>query len=185
MREYHDGILLFELTDQKIWSRALTDTLGLAQYYEANKYNYMGEETLKAAVYAFQDLDAVTSAREIIREMIINGMEDEAILENLLKTLEIQVDLRQANFTGGKQPAIDEITWSPGLRGPVFYDNEYLLVRVIEKLPPGPKKMEEIRGLLIADYQQYLEDSWVEELKNRYEVFVDRNVLRQVQLAIE
>jgi len=181
MKEYHDGILLFELTDQRIWSRALTDTAGLQDFYEASRFNYMAGERLSATLFNFQDEESAVASIDLITEMARAGASDEAITARLSEEHGIQVSMVHDRFAKNSHPAVDEIIWSPGIRGPVKYDGHYLLVRVHEVQPQQPKKMNEIRGLLIADYQQYLEEQWLKELRNKYSVHVDRDVLQQIQ----
>ena len=55
INEYHDGILLFDLTDKKVWSKAVKDTAGLQQFYEKNKNNYLWEERLDASIMIIKD----------------------------------------------------------------------------------------------------------------------------------
>lgn len=181
MKEYHDGILLFELTDQRIWSRALADTAGLQDFYKANRFNYMAGERLSATLFSFQDEESAVASIDLITEMARAGGSDEVITARLSEEHGMQVSMVHDMYAKESHPAVDEIIWSPGIRGPVKYDGRYLLARVHEVQPQQPKKMNEIRGLLIADYQQYLEEQWLKELRNKYSVHVDRDVLQQIQ----
>src|SRR5690606_37886639 len=65
-REYRDGILLFDLTDQKVWSKAVKDTAGLRAYYEANKNNYLWGERAEVTVYKCLDSKIAKECRKML-----------------------------------------------------------------------------------------------------------------------
>ena len=44
LQEYREGLLLFELMQQKVWNKAATDTLGLQAYYDAREASYIGKK---------------------------------------------------------------------------------------------------------------------------------------------
>ena len=181
--EYHDGILLFELTDQMIWSRAMNDTLGLKAFYESNKYDYMGEEKLDVALFVFPVgiyIQKLLAIRSKIDGMVLDEKSDHDIL-TWLENEGIDVQLEQQIFEKGNNPVVDLIVWSEGVKGPVVYDEKYHLVRVHERIPAQPKAMHEIKGILISDYQEYLEAKWVKELRAKYDVVVDKDVLNKVK----
>lgn len=181
MKEYHDGILLFELTDKMVWTKALTDTAGLEAFYHANQDRYMGGERLDATIFSFQDEDDAIASKVLMADLVRNGADDDTILAALKDDHGKQVRKQHGRFSRGDHPAIDEVIRQAGIRGPVQNAEQYLLIRVHEVIPPGPKAMHEIRGLLISDYQQYLEEKWVRELRDKNEVYIDLSVLKQIQ----
>src|SRR5262249_26432514 len=67
MQEYRDGILLFELTDKKVWSKAVKDTLGLKEYYEKNKSNYMWPERVEATIYTNANAEVAKQTRSLMK----------------------------------------------------------------------------------------------------------------------
>ena len=64
-------------------------------------------------------------------------------------------------------------------------DGHYFLVQITEILSPGKKSFEEARGAVISDYQTYLEEQWIEELKSKYEVNINKDVLKEVVDELE
>jgi peptidyl-prolyl cis-trans isomerase SurA len=74
------------------------------------------------------------------------------------------------------------VDWKPGVYGPLMVNGQHMIVQVNDILPPRPREKSEIRGLLIADYQNHLEKKWVRELRDKYEVFVNEEVLKQIQI---
>ena len=85
MEEYHDGILLFELTDQKVWSRAVKDTTGLMEFHGQNRNEFMWEERLDAGIHTCEDAKIAKKVRKELRKNSdIEGLRRELIAERPL-----------------------------------------------------------------------------------------------------
>jgi peptidyl-prolyl cis-trans isomerase SurA len=180
MREYHDGILLFELTDQKVWSKAMQDTTGLREFYTRNISNYMWDDRLDAIIFTFSSEEMAKSARSKIRRNYRRKAPNDQLIKELNQNSQLDVIAEKGLFEQREKPLLGEIKWSKGV-SPVFtWHERYYLVQVNNVLPAQPKKLNEIRGLVIADYQNYLEDKWVEELRQKYSFSVDKSVLKSL-----
>ena len=179
MREYHDGILLFEITDQEVWSRAVQDTSGMRAFFDANRDRYLWEARMHATLFSTSD-DA--TAQEVL-ELLSRNMDDpaEAVLQQMNTAEPGRVSVREARFQRGDHPAADLADWQPGVYGPFQQNGQTMVVKVHGILPPARKEKSEVRGLLIADYQNHLEKIWVAELREKYEIVVHREVLDQVK----
>ena len=53
-------------------------------------------------------------------------------------------------------------------------------VEVVGKKLKAPKHYTDVRGLVVSDYQEQLEREWIDNLRQRYKVTVDRDVLQSV-----
>jgi peptidyl-prolyl cis-trans isomerase SurA len=182
MREYHDGILLFELTDQKVWNKAMQDTTGLKEFYNRNISNYMWDDRLDAIVFSFSSEDMAKSARSKIRRNYRRKAPHDQLVKELNQNSQLDVTAEKGLFELREKPLLGDIKWSKGV-SPVFkWHERYYIVQVNDVLPSQPKKLNEIRGLVIADYQNYLEDEWIEELRQKYNFSVDRGVLQSLDI---
>jgi peptidyl-prolyl cis-trans isomerase SurA len=176
VKEYRDGILLFELTNEKVWAYASKDTVGLETYYEAHKKDFMWDTRLDASIYTVNDTNYV----DAIRKMIEKGKSDEEIEEELGNdTLNI-VRIERKKFQKDENATIDGIKWKKGLTDARRKGLKIEFVRVYEKISPQPKSFEEARGLITAGYQEQLEEEWIEELRAKYPVEIEQEVLESV-----
>jgi peptidyl-prolyl cis-trans isomerase SurA len=179
VKEYHDGILLFELTDQKIWSKAVKDTTGLEAFYASRKNEYMWDERLDATIYTFNSTDQkiLTKARNAIKK----GITDNELLEmiNTDSTSVLSTDRRK--FLKGDNPLIDEIDWKPGISTETINGDKAYMIMVHEVIKPEPKKLNEARGIVTADYQNFLEQEWIKELRQKYPFEVNKEVLSSIK----
>jgi peptidyl-prolyl cis-trans isomerase SurA len=179
VKEYRDGILLFELTDQKIWSKAVKDTAGLESFYNQHKGNYMWGQRLDATVYTLESTDDKLIAG--LRKAISNGLTDTELLAqyNTDTTSVLTIDHRK--YQKGDDELIDNLEWKPGLAPESIDEGKVYLVNIHALLSPEPKKLNEARGLITADYQNYLEQEWIRELRARYPFKVYDEVLSSIK----
>jgi len=190
MQEYRDGILLFNLTDEKVWSKAVKDTVGLNAFYKDNKNNYMWNERIDATIYIINE----GTDPDLLREKIKSGSTDEDILNTFNTDEKEVVFIETGKFEKGDNPLIDNTSWSkgiskiykvsdfPGLKNkPGISDNALAVVKTNRKLKPEPKTLKEARGIITSDYQNYLENEWIKELKGKYEVVVNPEVLSTIK----
>ncbi|MES2681162.1 MAG: peptidylprolyl isomerase [Bacteroidota bacterium] len=178
-REYRDGILLFDLTDQKVWSKAVKDTAGLKAFYEKNKNNYLWEE--RADVSTYKCLNEKTA--KDVRKMLKEGKGEKEITETLNKTSQLNVSVENITFLKGENKNVDN-NWKQGVAEQDIKDdkeNKVLVIVVNKIIPKAPKTIAECRGAVTADYQVFLEKEWLAYLKNKYTVKVNQDVLNTIQ----
>jgi len=180
MKEYHDGILLFNLMDQKVWSKAIQDTIGLQNFYAHHQQKYQWGKRVKAIIFQTQK-QWLSRLKELIA-----GYTDKEDLARQINAHEIKdIPIIKADtgiFQKGDVKALDHIKWQIGLSSPVLSEVENLVSIVyIEKvLSPAPKSFEEARGQLTADYQDYLEKQWLQQLRKQYPVYINTKTLHKL-----
>jgi len=176
MQEYRDGTLLFALTDQKVWSKALQDTTGLKAFHEANKKNYMWDQRLDAGIFTARDAKTAKAARKLVAKGKLNT---QAILDkiNAKDSTKSLLTSQEGIFEKGQQQLIDQTAWAAGISDNITNpDNSITFVQVKKVIPPTPKSLEEARGFIVSDYQEFLEKDWIKILREKYPVNVDYNV---------
>ncbi len=176
VKEYRDGILLFELTNEKVWAYASQDTVGLRNYYDSHQKDFMWDTRLDASIYTVND----TAYVETIRSLITQGRSDEEIEREIHNDSLKVVRIERKKFQENENTVIDGIKWKKGLTDSQKKGNKVVFVRVYEKLSPEPKSFDEARGLVTAGYQEELEKQWIEELRARYPVVVHEEVLESI-----
>lgn len=183
LQEYHDGILLFDLTDKMVWSKAIKDTAGLKEFYEKNKNNYMWDERAEVYLISYEN----DKCKDLFIKAITNNKKQlsiEDILNNINKKTICLTKKDVKLFSKGDSPAVDKLAFNADKSQNTKYniDSEKKLIFYLNKiLPPQPKQLNEAKGIITADYQSYLEKEWIQELRNKYKVVINYDVLKLVK----
>ena len=191
VEEYHDGILLFELTDSMVWSKAMKDTAGLEAFYNRNKQDYMWGERVKVSVFHCDNEDIARKTRKYAKRLFSGfwfWYTKDKVLEKVNTDTTKLVSLETRLFSEGENETIDSMEWEKQLSRVVKGQNEedgYKIYLIEEVVPPQPKKLQEARGIIIADYQDYLEEKWIEELRNKYEITINQEALNDLKAMAE
>lgn len=176
MQEYRDGILLFELTDKKVWSKAVKDTTGLKDFYEKNKSNYMWQDRLDATIYTCASADIAKETHKLMKKID----DVDTLMARINQTSQLNLQVRSAKFVRGDNEIIDQIEWKPGMTRDIVKDKQVVFVVVHNMLPSQPKSLDEAKGLITADYQSALEKAWITELKAKYPIVINTQVVDSV-----
>lgn len=177
INEYHDGILLFDLTDKKVWSKAVKDTIGLEQFYEKNKNSYMWETRLDASIITVKDASITKSLKKFLKK----GASDEQILAKFNQDSIQKVTVERKKIVKGENKNIDALEWKPAITEVIqMADTSNAIIVIHQVVAPEPKLLNEIRGAMTADYQNYLEKEWINELRAKYPVTVNREVFNSI-----
>jgi len=173
VREYRDGILLFELTNEKIWSFAGKDTVGLMDFHERHKNDFMWDNRLDASKVTVLDETRTDEIKTLVRE----GKTGDEIIEIINTGGNEVVRIERKKYQKGDNDLIDSIKWKKGVYEDLSEKGRPVVIIVHDQVPPEPKTFNEARGLIIAGYQEELEQDWIEELRTKYPVVVHEDVL--------
>ena len=182
MDEYRDGLLLFDLMEKEIWTKSKTDTLGLKSFYDKNLKNYNWKNRLDVTILSSTKLDVIKKAEKLLKQ----DKTADFIKEKLnLKDGVVNVMSKVGVFEEGSEVLPKNLKFETGI-SEIIKDGEYYFVTKVNKtLPAGPKTLEECKGKVINDYQQYLEENWVKDLKNEFKVEVNQEVFEKVKKQLK
>ena len=177
--EFKDGNLLFEIMQRKIWNKASSDTVALKQYFNDHKNKYTWSASADAVIYSCSSAEV---AKKIIAEIKRGRNWREIVNEN---SSAVQAD--SGRFELGQIPVVERTAFAEGLITlPVINKNDGTAVFAkIIKLYPGDQQrnFDDAKGLVINDYQNYLEQQWVAQLKKKYPVKVNEKVFQSLLVS--
>lgn len=177
MREYRDGILLFELIDKKVWTKAVKDSAGLDAFYQQNKNKYMWQERSDAVIYTCADQKIADMTLKMVKAAAKKGYKHEDIIKAINKDNKNNLHIDVNKYSKGDNKIIDQIEWKPGISKFVNNEGKVSFAEIKEIIAPQNKSLNEARGLITADYQLLLEQEWIDELKQKYEVKINKDIL--------
>ena len=181
MKEYRDGILLFELMNDKVWNKAVEDTTGLKAFYQANKDKFMWPDRVRAVVFSCSSEALANQAGKLLKKAAKKGMTYEDIQKQLNGASQLDVNFKSGTFRKGENAQVDGVEWKEGIVGPLKKGDRFVIVKIEEFLPSQAKKLSEARGLITAAYQDELEKKWLEELRAKYSFKVSQEALRTLK----
>lgn len=181
MQEYRDGILLFNLTDKKVWSKAVEDTTGLEAFYEDNKENYKWKRRVDAVVYSALNEKIADRVKALIKK----GMEREEIVEEVNQSSQLNLKTEMKKYEKGNNPIVDAVKWEEGVSKNIENGGRQFFVHIKEVLEPTYKTLEDARGIITSDYQNHLEKEWIKSLREKYDYSVDSTVLEELKSELK
>ena len=179
LKEYYEGLLLFEVMEREVWNKAVADKEGLENFFLKHQSDYPAPEraviltiesdsleTLKALKSSLENLTDIADPQKTIKDLLP---------KEAFKSLKIvKRTVEKADFSTF---ALDQ--WEPG----VFLksrEGKGSLYWIVEILPPGVYRLDEIRGLVISDYQDHLEKEWVKTLRKRNKIKINKKQIRKI-----
>lgn len=182
MKEYHDGILLFNLTDDVVWSKAIKDTNGLKNFYEQNKHKYMWEERADISIYTFTDSILEKKVMASAKKRSKAGFSADKVNLIVCGNDSIKcVKVKDEKIEKQDSEKLKGTNWKKGAYSVNKKDGVTEIIYINKLLQPGIKKLEEAKGIITADYQTYLEDEWIKSLRTKYTISVNKDVLKKVK----
>lgn len=177
MKEYKEGILLYELSEQKVWKKAEMDTVGLDAYYQTVKKDHLYPVRLEAEL--FRSVDATVTAKAA--SMLKKGTSTEILMAKLNKK-NVNLLADTIIYWEGQNKAFDAIVnWSKINEETIFINtNENELVRILNVLPPSPKPLSEVKGMIVSQYQDILEKQWIDSLQKNNSIWVDYDTIYSI-----
>ena len=177
MDEYRDGLLLFDLMEKEIWNRAKNDTLGLNDYFKNNIKNYQWKKRYSADILSSTDSKVVEKAQKFLKK----GKSLEYIKEQLNKDGKINIMSKSGMYEEDYDVLPQFNNLSKGVTSIVSKDQYFFVVNISDVKSAGAKELSECKGKVISDYQQYLENNWVDELKKEFIIKVNQDVFAKVK----
>ena len=177
IQEYHDGLLLYEISNQKVWDKASKDEAGLTAFFSKNKKKYAWDEPrFKGIAYHVKDKADVKAVKNAVKGLPFDKWSEK--LRTTFNSDSICIRVEKGIFKPGDNSLIDRDVFKKAAT-----------VKTLEKFPidavygkkiKKPEDYQDVRNLVVADYQEELEKNWVAELRRKYAVTVNEDVLKTV-----
>lgn len=179
IREYHDGLLLYEISNREVWEKASKDEAALAAYFNKNKKKYVWDEPrFKGMAYHVKVAEDVKAVKDCVKKLKFDEWAD-ALRKTFNNDSIIRIRVEKGLFKKGDNALIDhEVFKVDTTATPVKdYPIDATYGKILKK---GPEDYTDVRGLVTADYQDELEKEWVAGLRRKYAVEINREVLNTV-----
>jgi peptidyl-prolyl cis-trans isomerase SurA len=181
MDEYRDGLLLFDLMEKEIWDKSKTDTIGLQNFYNLNTSKYNWKERFDVDILSSTDATVIESAQKMLQK----GKSIEYIKSKLNKNDKVAIMVKSGLFEKNYD-ILDKISNLTMGSNNTYKDANYSFVVYVKNIKPAEiKALEDCKSKVINDYQQYLESTWVDELKKEFKISINTAVFENVKQQLK
>lgn len=178
IQEYHDGLLLFEISSKEVWAKAQNDERGQADYFKKNKKKYKWEQPrFKGIAYYTKDKNDVKAVRKAVKHLSFDQW-TEKLHSTFNNDSILRIKVEKGIFKAGDNSLVDRNVF--GKKVPLKLEKDYPYAATYGKKLKAPKDYQDVKAQVVADYQDELEKQWVERLRRQYAVTVNRSVLATV-----
>jgi len=181
IKEYHDGLLLYEISNRLIWDKAAKDEEALALFFKKNKKRYKkcwDEPRFKGMVYHVKEEADVEAVAKCVKKLKFEDW-NEALRSTFNNDSVLRIRVEKGLFKKGDNPLVDREVFKVH-DAKVEKVNGYPIDRTYGKLIKKPQDYNDVRSLVIADLQDKLEQYWVKDLRERYPVVINTEILKTV-----
>ena len=177
MKELKDGNLFFDIMMKEVWSNAQSDTAGQRNYYDQNKTKYKWNYSADAVIFYCGDAATAKSFRDIL-------VKDKSKWKTVLENFSDKITSDSARFEITKIPGAQKTTAKAGMITNIVNnkdDNSASFAIIFKLYPlPGQKTFADARGDVVSDFQDSIDKKWIAELKKKYPVKVNEEVLKTI-----
>ena len=180
VKEYHDGLLLYELCSTQIWEPAKKDTLGMEKYFKANVKDYAWDKPhFSGMVFYCKNKADLKKVKKILKSEKDDSKWISLVRENFNQD-SVMVRMDKRLFVLGENNNVDALIFKAKGASIIPLENYPYVGYVGKKLKKGPSKWTDVSTKVVQDYQKYCEDAYVAELRKKYPVVIFEEVLSTV-----
>jgi peptidyl-prolyl cis-trans isomerase SurA len=183
LKEYRDGILLFSLMNEEVWQKGLMDSVAQKAFYAKNIQDYQWKGRVNAYIVKVLDMTQLDAARKLLQGKPLSEELISSFESSYQSTNSLAFQTETGNIEYSENPVLSEADLNVSYQE-LEVNGQLHIVILGEKTNPGPKKFEETRGLVIRDYQEYLDESLVESLRKKYTIKINLKAKEETFIAL-
>ena len=177
VQEYHDGLLLYEISNRNVWDKAANDEAGLVEYFKKHKKNYKWDAPrFKGIAYHVKNQADVERVKDAVKNLPFDKWAE--VLRKTFNSDSVQIRVEKGIFKMGDNALVDRDVFKKDTT--VKTNPKYPIDAVYGQVMKAPKEMDDVRGLVVADYQEQLEKEWVDGLRKKATIKINDDVVATV-----
>ena len=175
MNEYYDGLLIFDISQKEIWNKASGDSIGLHKFFENNKEDYFTPEKFNGSIFFCKNKNTLRSITGVVKDSVTVQ-----VVDSLKSILNKSFVYENGEYVKGEKPLYDAVLWSVKPKDKINYPENFSKTCYFGSFTKStPQKFDDVKGLVIADYQTFIEKEWVDKLKEKYSPVLNMSVLKK------
>ena len=184
INEFHDGMLLFEISGKNVWNRVSNDSAGLHRYYEEHKNQWLSRRGIEAGIYSIKSPDEEKALASALKKYSRKPDLDDILQKKFNSENDTLLFIKNGIWLKGDNADIDKLEWITGTQT-YSYNGIQSIILIRKVLEPSPLKYENVQGEVMTGYQEFLESEWIKQLNKKYSVKIDNSVLDEVKRKLK
>ena len=177
-QEYHDGLLLYEISSREVWEKATENEATLKAWFDAHRKDYTwSQPRYKGIAYHVKDKKDVKAVKNCVKRLPFDQWA-EALRTTFNPDSVIRIRVEKGLFKPGDNATVDRMVFKVSAEVKPLQD--YPIDAVYGKKLKKPSDYTDVRAQVVEDYQNDLERRWVASLRKRYPVVIHEEVLKTV-----
>lgn len=181
LTEYRDGLLIFDVMNKNIWQKAKNDSIGLQAYYNKTKQDYQWKQRVDAEIYSATS----EMLAQQIQKMLMEGKTAEEIKAVINTNEKVNVLITPGLFEVGQHELPNNLEIKEGVSNVYANNDSFVVVSVKQIIAPGEKSLDEVMGKVLSNYQNDIEVRWMQDLRSKYKVEVNKKTLKHVKKELK
>lgn len=178
IQEYHDGLLLYDISNRLVWEKAAKDEAGLQAFFKKNKKRYAWDAPrFKGIAYYTKTVADLKAVRQTIKRLPFDHWA-EALRKTFNNDSTLRIRAEKGLFKQGDNALVDREVFNTGAQPKPL--TGYPFSATLGRRLKAPKELDDVRPLVVADYQEELEREWVKALRRQHRVEVNPDVVQTV-----
>jgi peptidyl-prolyl cis-trans isomerase SurA len=174
VQEFREGILLFNLMNDLVWQKAIVDSLGQRTYFQEHIERYKWKERIPSLIIKITQPNEteIGKLRDYLQDKAYDKTIEKTLQESFLERNPLLFTLENRIVEIVDNPIVQDLDFSESFHEKTLDGVRYFILTG-DKLPERSKDFEETRGKVIQDYQNYLDETLVRQLKEKYIVKIN------------
>lgn len=181
-RDYHDGLLVFDISNREIWERVSNHPEEMEAYFEAHRKQFnFDKPAFRGMVLFCQKEEDFNELKEILEKQEMSEWVNSILAFNStgIRVRVLRSSSETDLFRQGQNEYVDKVVFGKGEYKPM---NGFPYVNVVGKVIKQPDSIADVAGEVSEEYQKYLEDEWMKRLKSKYKYKIDKKALKKVNV---
>lgn len=179
LSEYRDGMLLYEISNRRVWGAPASDPEGLKTFFTDNAARYAYDTPHYKGFVVVAKTDSIGQEAMAWLAEVSDSIAPADYSSSARKRFGLDVRIERVLAARGENPIIDHLVF--GAEKPADNPRWAFYAPFGGRVIDAPEEPADVASSVTADYQKALEERWINSLRETYPVTINRKVLNKVK----
>ena len=185
IQEYHDGLLVYEVSKRNVWDAAEKDRAALEEIFKRNRKSLKWEKPrFVGYIVGAQNKKLAKRARKLLLKGIPADMDIREFLHAPFNKDSVVVAAKGRYIVQkGENSTIDHLAFGVKTSKVYLLHDDMPVTMLAGRIEKRPKSFEDARSEVLEIRQKQLEEAWLQQLRSSHRVTINQEVLKSIPMA--